>query len=105
MWNKGKRANWQTDKSAKGQKCKRAKGQKGKKAKGQGQIWKVNHCGKLGKVILSEIRRLWNSSHVWGTCNQCYQLKGQYRTGWKWKKEIKKIEIQKQKKIRDLDNR
>ena len=42
----------------KGQKGKRAKGQKGKRAKGQGQIRNVNHSGKLGKVLLSEIRRL-----------------------------------------------
>ena len=77
----GKRANGQMGKRAKGQKCKRAKGQKSKKAKGQGQIRKVNHREKLGKVLLSEIRRLSNSSHVWGMCNQCYQLKGQERTG------------------------
>ena len=65
----------------KGQKGKMAKWQKGKRAKGQGQIRNVNHREKLGKVLLSEIRRLSNSSHVWGMCNQCYQLKGQDRTG------------------------
>ena len=45
-------------KGAKGQKSKRAKGQKGKRAKGQGQIWNLNHRGKSGKALLSEIRRL-----------------------------------------------
>ena len=70
---KGKRAKWQNGK--------RQKGKKGKNAKGQGQIRNVNHREKLGKVLLSEIRRLSNSSHVWGMCNQCYQLKGQDRTG------------------------
>ena len=36
----------------------KGKRKKGKKAKGQGQIRKVNHREKLGKVLLSEIRRL-----------------------------------------------
>ena len=58
---------------AKGQKGKNAKGQKGKRAKVQGQIRKVNR-EKLGKVLLSEIRRLSNSSHVWGMCNQCIAM-------------------------------
>ena len=66
---------------AKGKRAKRAKMQKGTRAKGQGQIRNVNHHEKLGKVLLSEIRRISNSSHVWGMRNQCYQLKGQDRTG------------------------
>ena len=78
---KGKRAKGQKGKMAKGKRAKRAKMQKGTRAKGQGQIRNVNHREKLGKVLLSEIRRLSNSSHVWGMCNQCYQLKGQDRTG------------------------
>ena len=52
------RAKGQIGKRTKVQKGKNAKGQKGKKAKGQGQIRKVNHREKLGKVPLSEIRRL-----------------------------------------------
>ena len=52
------RAKGQIGKRTKVQKGKNAKGQKGKKAKGQGQIRKVNHREKLGKVLLSEIRRL-----------------------------------------------
>ena len=69
---------------AKGQKGIWVKGLKGKREKEQGQIWNVDHRGKLGKVLLSEIRRNWNSSHVWGMCNRCYQLKGQDRTGLDW---------------------
>ena len=56
--NNGKRAKGQKGKRANGQKGKRVKGQKGKRAKGQGQIWNINHRGKLGKVLLSEIIRL-----------------------------------------------
>ena len=55
---KGKKAKGQKGKRAKEQKGKRAKGQKGKRAKGQGQIWNLNHRGKSGKALLSEIRRL-----------------------------------------------
>ena len=51
------RAKGQMGKRAKGQKGKRAKGQKSKRAKGRGQIQNVNHRGKLGKILLSEIRR------------------------------------------------
>ena len=54
---KGKRAKGQKGKKAKGQKGKRAKEQKGKRAKGRGQIQNVNHRRKLGKILLSEIRR------------------------------------------------
>ena len=42
---------------AKGQKGIWVKGLKGKREKEQGQIWNVDHRGKLGKVLLSEIRR------------------------------------------------
>ena len=50
---KGMRTNGHTGKWANGQKGKRAKGQKDK-----GNIQNVNHRGKLGKVLLSEIRRI-----------------------------------------------
>ena len=53
---KGKRAKGQMGKQAMVQTGKRAKGQEGKRAKGQ--VRNINHRGKLGKALLSEIRRL-----------------------------------------------